>query len=419
MLLIRSDLRRRIPLADNSVVAVATSPPFWKVRDYKEPGQIGLEETLDAYIGQLGAVGDELLRVLHPLGTLWLEIGDKRPNEGSGMWEGGGRTSLPKQDERAARKASNLKARDLAMVPARLALELQARGWHLRSEIIMRRANPQPETLVGMHYERQADGTEKLRRGSWRPTTAESRLLMFSKSMRYYADQYAALEHTSGGANARSEGTTPKSVNVHRRTGVKANAGWKAHHKGLVALRNPRNVWDWPCEAQTDIPEVIGADGQPIVHFAPWPLSLARRIISIATPERGLCSACSAPWLRVVERERVDHTGAGIAVGQYGQSELVRGAGANGKRHMEHNRWKHLDWRASCTCNAPPRQAIVLDPFGGSGTTGIAAAQLGRKAVLLDLSMDYIRLAQVRGRRDLGPSPAVMPAAQHQLALYP
>ena len=398
-MLIRADLRGRIPLAGNSVDAIATSPPFWKVRDYQVAGQIGLEPTLDQYVAQIGAVGSELYRVLKPSGTLWLEIGDKRPNEGSGMWEGCRRTTLPAQDEREARKASGLKERDLAMVPARVALELQARGWHLRAEIICRRSNPQPETLVGWHYERQADGTDKLRRGSWRPTTAETRLLLLSKAPRYYADQYAALEPTTGGAHTRGSGTSPKNADVHRSTGIKANMSWKAHRKGLVALRNPRNIWEWPCEA-ADLPNTVGADGQPVTHFAAWPLSLAHRIISIATPERGVCSSCGAPWLRVVARERLNGNGEPPPTGMYGQSDFVRAAGAIGGGHREHNRWAHLDWKASCKCCAPARPAIVLDPFAGTGTTVLAARQLGRVGIGLELSADYLALAAARLRAD-------------------
>jgi site-specific DNA-methyltransferase (adenine-specific) len=38
----------------------------------------------------------------------------------------------------------------------------------------------------------------------------------------------------------------------------------------------------------------------------------------------------------------------------------------------------------------------VLDPFCGSGTTGVACLQLGRKFVGIDLSAEYCRIARAR-----------------------
>jgi hypothetical protein len=53
----------------------------------------------------------------------------------------------------------------------------------------------------------------------------------------------------------------------------------------------------------------------------------------------------------------------------------------------------------ACACptpNAPTRPAVVLDPFGGTGTTAMAARALGRHGISVDLSQDYCRLAQWR-----------------------
>lgn len=48
--------------------------------------------------------------------------------------------------------------------------------------------------------------------------------------------------------------------------------------------------------------------------------------------------------------------------------------------------------RAGC-----PAGGTVLDPFGGSGTTGEVAASEGRKAILIELNPQYVKLAQGRG----------------------
>ena len=59
-----------------SVDTCVTSPPYYNLRDYGEPGQIGNEETVEEYIGKLVAVFREVHRILRPAGTLWVNIGD-------------------------------------------------------------------------------------------------------------------------------------------------------------------------------------------------------------------------------------------------------------------------------------------------------------------------------------------------------
>ncbi len=40
---------------------------------------------------------------------------------------------------------------------------------------------------------------------------------------------------------------------------------------------------------------------------------------------------------------------------------------------------------------------FVLDPFGGSGTTGIAANNLGRSAILIEINPEFADHAKERG----------------------
>ena len=49
-----------------------------------------------------------------------------------------------------------------------------------------------------------------------------------------------------------------------------------------------------------------------------------------------------------------------------------------------------------------PENGIVLDPFGGSGTTGIVAQSLNRKSIMIELNPEYIKIAKKRIEKELG-----------------
>src|SRR3990167_6590503 len=66
----------RIPLADESVHCVVTSPPYWGLRDYGIGGQLGLEATPDEYVANMVAVFKEVKRVLRSDGCAWINLGD-------------------------------------------------------------------------------------------------------------------------------------------------------------------------------------------------------------------------------------------------------------------------------------------------------------------------------------------------------
>ena len=141
MMLIRSDARH-IPLADESVHCVVTSPPYWGLRSYQGgENMIGLEPTFEQHLENLVTVFREVWRVLRPDGTCWLNYGDAyadgrtglRSNEPAGPKQ---RTSAGTMDIAHRPVPPGLKPKDLMLMPARVALALQADGWWVRSKVI-------------------------------------------------------------------------------------------------------------------------------------------------------------------------------------------------------------------------------------------------------------------------------------------
>ncbi|MCK9591425.1 MAG: site-specific DNA-methyltransferase [Methanoregula sp.] len=76
---------RKLP--DKSCQIVITSPPYLWLRNYGVKGQIGLEKTPAEYLRIIVEIFRELLRVLRPDGTVWLNMGDSYAGSGKGPSE--------------------------------------------------------------------------------------------------------------------------------------------------------------------------------------------------------------------------------------------------------------------------------------------------------------------------------------------
>jgi len=165
-----------------------TSPPYWGLRDYEMEGQIGAEESLEAYIERLVLVFRQVKRLLKDDGTLWLNIGD--------AYTSGGRTWRDTDKKNPARAMTyrpqtpeGLKPKDLIGLPWRLAFALQADGWYLRSDIIWYKPNCQPESVKD------------------RPTQSHEYIFLLTKSEKYYYDHEAIKESTADGKNKKNKRT--------------------------------------------------------------------------------------------------------------------------------------------------------------------------------------------------------------------
>lgn len=242
-----------IPLASGSIQCAVTSPPYWGLRDYGHPDQIGQEPVHDClgwatgqpcgqcYVCHLVAVFHEVRRVLRSDGTLWLNLGDSYAGSGGaggdynpgGLRDGQPRFSGTAAIVRGKRNAprwgggnnpapNGLKPKDLAGVPWRVALALQADGWYLRSEIIWHKPNPMPESVRD------------------RPTKSHEQIFLFAKSAQYYYDPEAIKTPSKEpeddrGARAKTD---------HKRNPTAEIAGIRA--SGTYALANARDVWSIP-----------------------------------------------------------------------------------------------------------------------------------------------------------------------------
>ena len=178
---------RQIPIPDQSVHCVVTSPPYFGLRVYRSDSDamIGLEETVPGWIDSMLAVMAEVGRVLRDDGVLWVNLGD---SYGHGTSSGRQRSPTDglgdgTMDAQNAVNRNGQDAGQLLMIPARFALAMQDAGWILRSDVIWAKKSCMPESLAGTRWE-----GDTLRRGSWRCTSSHEHLFQFVKGMNYYSD---------------------------------------------------------------------------------------------------------------------------------------------------------------------------------------------------------------------------------------
>ena len=282
--------------------------------------QLGLERTPEEYVERLVGVFREVWRVLRDDATVWLNLGDCYANDGKWGGETGGKQHYLGEVNRKRvgreRRVTGLKPKSLVMIPARVAMALQADGWCLRSDIIWAKPNPMPESVAD------------------RPTKAHEHLFLLVKAEKYYYDADAIREpgvldgHDSTEARQSRAHPGQKSNPDSRRNGIRPKLDKQRGHGRRHAGFNDR--WDAmtrkeQCSMGRNKRDVwtISTQPTPEAHFAVFPEALVEPCVL-----------------------------AGSAPGD-----------------------------------------VVLDPFGGTGTTVRVAQRLGRKGVALELSAKYCKMA--------------------------
>lgn len=349
----------------SSVDCCVTSPPYFSLRDYGHPDQIGLEPTVTEFIDKLAAVFAEVKRVLKPTGTLFVNIGDSYNGSGGagGDYSAGGLKEG--QPRYPGSKVDGLRSKSLIGVPWRLAFALMADGWILRSDIIWHKPAPMPESVTD------------------RPSKAHEYVFLLAKQEQYFYDADAIAEPSINAGNVVTLGNKSLSRGLATGKGIAPSGNGCATSVTVTPTRNKRSVW-------TINTEPFGG-----AHFATMPPELAEMCIKAGSSQRGCCGQCGAPWSRQVERSNDNAGEKPQALTTVTQPSGIR-HGKGLSTLSTQTLWLDKGWQPGCTCGAEVVPAVVLDPFSGAGTTCLVAHRLGRHGLGLELNQAYVDLANER-----------------------
>jgi DNA modification methylase len=377
-----------------------TSPPYFGLRNYGVNGQLGLEQTPEEYITKMVEVFREVKRILRNDGTLWLNIGDSYAGSGKGsathlanneQWKQGTNKGSHNKTIRNY-KSDCIKPKDLIGIPWMLAFALRADGWYLRQDIIWNKPNPMPESVTD------------------RCTKSHEYIFLLSKQPKYFYDidaiRIPVKDSTVQKIKACGPGRTPRSgidsrggnqgsthgikAYSHRGTGDKKLTGHSGNFDAdgnLIGggMANKKSVWTVTTKPTKDN------------HFASYPEDLISDCIKAGSSERGCCSICGSPWIRVIEKEYKVHEK------WYGERQSVRNSrGKAGNAYHEVVGLKTLDWKPTCECASEIMPSVIFDPFMGTGTTAVVARKLNRNFIGCEVNPEYIDIAEKKLRRAMG-----------------
>jgi DNA modification methylase len=442
-LILRADALR-LPLPDESVDLIVSSPPYFALRSYRDgdehyAGQLGSEPTPQAFLEALWAVMAECWRVLKPSGSCFINLGDKRAGSGghnNGAYGVSGlhkdRAKSPTLEAGRAVKATLRNAPDRynqaafgrpkskMLLPHRFAIGCEDGSaspcgcpkmggyrcpagmhranltcvlhgkcrtpWVVRSDIVWQKLNGLPESVT----DRCRDSHEYL--------------FHLTKSERYFAAVDEVREpqvETWRGKGELVRNGTGKAMLEGANNGFGLEGELVREYNPLGKL--PGSVWALPSEPLIISDEVKAHYDLPD-HFAAFPTELVRRVILGWSPS-GICTGCGEGRRPVVAKK---YTKAQNRIG----NKYVDGLAADGTYGQNRPGSSSApDLRCdatitgySCACHdprivdresriPPTRPSVVLDIFGGTGTTAGVARALGRTGISVDLSHDYSRLA--------------------------
>lgn len=425
--------------------------------------ELGSEKSVEAYINNMVRVFRLVRECLSPWGTSFINIGDTYAQSQQGRRRhGAGLKPCANIANPGERMDTGIDAGNLCLIPQRLALALQSDGWIVRSIIVWQKSAPMPQSVCGWQWRKcrvkirtlrketgklaavghrdgpgcgiglagtpstewsdcpgcpkcEPHGGFVLRRGSWRPTSSYEPVLMLAKSKQYFADGIPVQTKAAAATISRDQYTQilddPEeqfAVQHDHETvsdgGANLRDVWRVNLEDMSKEELIGLIQSWDTGEMRDTVK-IAAEPLKAAHYAAFPTNLVRMALMAGVSAKGYCPTCGAPWARMVESATGGTIGKGSWVNHDKDAE-VGVSSTPGKNEHDNNDYrpgKTIGWRQTCSCPPhEPRPGRVLDPFCGSGRTGIAAIRLGLDFTGVEINPEYVLMSE-RILRDESP----------------
>lgn len=242
-------------------------------------------------------------------------------------------------DTYATHSRQGAERKSLLLGPERLLIAMQQGGWIVRNKIIWAKTNPMPVSVRD------------------RMSCTHESLYLLTRCPDYFFDLDAIrIRQTSARRPTVGNKPRPRTTEAWRGPNSASDGGLAAlklaGQVGHPLGKNPGDVWR------------LATSGYRGHHHATFPVTLAERVVLAGSPE-SRCTSCRRPWRR----------------------QLLRDLGQAATRGS---------LEPTCACAAPSEPAVVLDPFFGVGTTGVAAERHHRSWLGIELNPSFADLATRR-----------------------
>lgn len=368
-----SEALSQIP--DGSINTCLTSPPYWAVRDYGHHDQLGLEDEVDDYVERLVKIYREVYRVLADDGTAWLNIGDSYFNKAVTVGGKPPRTGWKRNKQ-------------LSLVPFRVLFALQEDGWWVRNIAVWQKPNAMPSSV-----------TDRLT-NTWEP------VFLLAKSERYYfnLDAVRVPHATQDGAERVRAERGNADGKAKGQTELRRWLNSPRHRSTIDGLKDVERRPDAPesVELAAYLREALKVEGRSIKWVAQeLDLPFERTRHYFRTDEIGSRLPPDETWHRLKKLLNLDDSydhAMRVEVGDnvFRNHPKGRNPGDVWSVPVASNRQEHLAVMPKAlavntlTATLPPGGSC-LDPFMGTGTTGLVARELGGRFVGMDVQRDYMQ----------------------------
>lgn len=359
VLIIEDVLKALQKIPDKSIATVVTSPPYWNLRDYKNKNQLGNEESPEEFVEKIALVGKEILRILKDDGAYFLNIGDTYVNQ------------------------------SLQMIPQKIAIKMQAQGWLIRNQIIWYKPNHMPSPLKS-RFSNTYEPIFFFTKNDW------------EKKVHFDIDALR-IPHKSQ-FNEQKPNAKNKSKFVNEEKNLGASPAARLAAKGeKYTIKRKINA------SQKEISDYLKK------YFKKNKMSISDITKKLGTPkykykvshwlrvDAGGSYPSVEDWKKLKKILLFDATYDKQMLTEYKELPSVKAhpKGKNPGDLFISNTAKSKDAHFAVFPEAIPELAIkatcpenefVLDPFAGSGTTGIVAQKMNRKCILIDIQKDFAEI---------------------------